>query len=50
MGPYITEKGTPVAEMWEQEFGHLDKKKHMQVMECVGWVGAVGLNPKTGTC
>jgi hypothetical protein len=31
MGPYITEPGTPVAEMWEQQFGHLDKKKHMQV-------------------
>lgn len=26
-GPYITEAGTPVADMWEAEFGHLDKKK-----------------------
>lgn len=26
-GPYITEAGTPVADMWEAQFGHLDKKK-----------------------
>lgn len=26
-GPYITEAGTPVADMWEQQFGHVDKKK-----------------------
>jgi hypothetical protein len=32
MGPYITEAGTPVADMWEAEFGHLDKKKHMMDM------------------
>ncbi|GAB4823876.1 hypothetical protein N2152v2_010922 [Parachlorella kessleri] len=32
MGPYITETGTPVADMWDQQFGHLDKKKHMQDM------------------
>ncbi|EFN57384.1 hypothetical protein CHLNCDRAFT_142788 [Chlorella variabilis] len=32
MGPYITEAGTPVADMWEQQFGHVDKKKHMQDM------------------
>eukprot|EP00887_Chlorella_sp_A99_P004653 scaffold4.g4653.t1 len=32
MGPYITEPGTPVAEMWEAQFGHLDKKAHMAAM------------------
>ena len=30
MGPFITEAGTPVADMWQQQFGHVDKKK-------VGW-------------
>eukprot|EP00878_Enallax_costatus_P016144 GHUV01016933.1.p1 GENE.GHUV01016933.1~~GHUV01016933.1.p1 ORF type:complete len:376 (+),score=98.26 GHUV01016933.1:374-1501(+) len=26
MGPYITEAGTPVADMWDAMFGHVDKK------------------------
>lgn len=29
MGPYITEPGTPAAEMWANQFGEVDKKKHM---------------------
>jgi len=32
MGPYITEEGTPVAEMWKALYGHLDKKQHMKDM------------------
>jgi len=28
-GPYITEPGTPVTEMWESLHGHIDKKDHM---------------------
>ncbi|WIA39024.1 hypothetical protein OEZ86_005171 [Tetradesmus obliquus] len=32
MGPYITEAGTPVADMWESMFGHVDKKSHMKAM------------------
>ncbi len=32
MGPYITEQGTPVADMWQAQFGHVDKKKHMKDM------------------
>ena len=43
MGPYITEAGTPVADMWQQQFGHVDKKK-------VGgrWVGWIGVG--VGAC
>lgn len=26
MGPYITEAGTPVADMWDAMFGHVNKK------------------------
>ena len=32
MGPYITEPGTPVADMWQAMFGGVDKKGHMQKM------------------
>lgn len=32
MGPYITEPGTPVAEMWQQVFTDIDKKAHMKDM------------------
>lgn len=32
MGPYITEPGTPVADLWEAHFGGVDKKKHMAAM------------------
>lgn len=32
MGPYITEAGTPVAEMWAALYSDVDKKKHMRDM------------------
>uniref|UniRef100_A0A6T8S9D1 Radical SAM core domain-containing protein n=1 Tax=Chlamydomonas leiostraca TaxID=1034604 RepID=A0A6T8S9D1_9CHLO len=32
MGPYITEAGTPVADMWERLYGKEDKKEHMKRM------------------
>jgi biotin synthase-like enzyme len=32
LGPYITETGTPAAEMWAQQYGHLDKTEHMKQM------------------
>ncbi|KAI8474409.1 MAG: hypothetical protein J3K34DRAFT_518152 [Monoraphidium minutum] len=32
MGPYITEPGTPVTEMWQALHGHVDKKEHMMAM------------------
>ena len=32
MGPYITEPGTPATEMWEQQYGHVDKTTHMKEM------------------
>lgn len=32
MGPYITEPGTPVADMWQQMFSDTDKKAHMKAM------------------
>lgn len=35
-GPYITEAGTPVADMWDAEFGHLDKKKVRKQIVCSG--------------
>ncbi|KAL4448101.1 hypothetical protein ABPG75_005320 [Micractinium tetrahymenae] len=32
MGPYITEAGTPVADMWQRQFGGVDKPAHMREM------------------
>ena len=32
MGPYITEPGTPAAEMWSNQYGEVDKKAHMRAM------------------
>jgi len=32
MGPYITEPGTPVAAMWEEQYGDRDKAVHMAAM------------------
>lgn len=32
MGPYITEAGTPTAEVWDEMFGSVDKKSHMKAM------------------
>lgn len=32
MGPYITEAGTPVADMWDKLYGKVDKKEHMKRM------------------
>ncbi|KAL4444885.1 hypothetical protein ABPG77_003935 [Micractinium sp. CCAP 211/92] len=32
MGPYITEAGTPVADMWHRQFGEVDKPAHMREM------------------
>lgn len=38
-GPYITEAGTPVADMWQAEFGHVDKKKVCGCLgRLVGWL------------
>jgi hypothetical protein len=31
-GHLIAEAGTPVADMWESLFGHVDKKAHMKAM------------------
>ena len=32
MGPYITETGTPAAEMWAQQYGNVDKTEQMKAM------------------
>ncbi len=32
IGPYITEPDTPVAAMWQQQYGSKDKKQHMKDM------------------
>ncbi|CEM24053.1 unnamed protein product [Vitrella brassicaformis CCMP3155] len=32
MGPYITQEDTPVADMWQAQYGHVDKKEHMAEM------------------
>lgn len=32
IGPYITEPDTPVAAMWQEQFGSKDKKQHMKDM------------------
>jgi biotin synthase-like enzyme/GTPase SAR1 family protein len=32
MGPYITESGTPAADLWAQQYGHLNKTEHMKQM------------------